>query len=807
MDFVFESAGYLSGLGFWIGAALVLATASLFLFHGLGLWIWAVALIALLHAFAAPLWLAALLGAPLLLLLIVPLRRALVSGPVLRLMRALEFLPAISETERTAIEAGDVWIEGELFSGAPSWKRLLREEYAQLSAEEAAFLDGPVEELCRSVKDWEVWEQRGLSAETWSFLKHHGFFGLIVPKEFGGKGFSPAANSAVVAKLSTRSIPLAITVMVPNSLGPAELLAHYGTDAQKSYWLPRLARGEEIPCFGLTEPHAGSDAGAIRAEGIVFKDASGELKLKLSWSKRYITLAPVATVIGLAFQLRDPENLLGKGAELGITCALVPASTPGVEHGRRHDPLGVPFPNGPTSGANVVLPLDCVIGGVAGAGQGWRMLMECLSAGRGISLPAQSTAGAALASRVAGAYARVRRQFGLAIAHFEGIQEPLARAGGFAWLLEAQRRTTCGGLNRGKKPAVASAIAKLMSTELLRKALDDAMDIVGGAGICRGPKNLLAHGYAAVPIGITVEGANILTRTLMIFGQGAIRCHPHAFAEMEAVAKGDVAAFDRAFFAHVGHVMRNGVRAVLLGVTRGRLAYTGISGPARPYAQRLAWCSARFAFLADFAMATLGGNLKRREALTGRFADVFSWMYLVAAGIKRFEAEGRRKEDAVFLRWSMEHAFAEMQVAFLGILRNFDLPFAGWLFRGPLALLQRMNPVGAPPRDGLVRAVAEAVATPGEARDARTGPYFHPSEANEPLHALERAFRLCHEAEAVERKLKRAVKEGRLPREKSAALLERAQQAGILQPHEVAAYREAETARDEVIQVDAFAAS
>ncbi|MFQ5675720.1 MAG: acyl-CoA dehydrogenase, partial [bacterium] len=663
---------------------VITAAAILVLFYlgftGASLWLWALAGAAALVGFGAPLWGWGLFAGLLLLFGVPPVRRILLSSGIMKILKALNALPVISETERTAIEAGNTWVDGELFSGKPDFEHLLNESYPKLTREEQNFLDGPVEQVCRMTNDWRVYKNKDLPPEVWNYLKEKRFFGLIIPKKYGGHGFCPSANSAVVAKLMSRCGPLGTTVMVPNSLGPAELLMHYGTEAQKDYYLPRLASGQEIPCFALTEPGAGSDAGSMTSNGVVFRGDDGNLYLRINWNKRYITLAAIATVLGLAFKLRDPDNLLGKGTNPGITCALIPTDTPGVVLGRRHDPLGIPFYNCPTQGRDVVVPIDAIIGGPEQAGNGWRMLMESLAAGRGISLPAASTGGVKLVARVAGAYAAVRKQFGLAIGKFKGIEEPLARIGGFTYLMEAARRYTCGGLDGGQKPAVITAIAKYNFTELLRKAINDGMDILGGAAISRGPRNLLAHTYFGVPINITVEGANILTRTLMIFGQGAIRSHPYAYQEIKTLMGNDLKGFDQALWKHAGHIVRNLFRALLLSITRGHLAWSPVGGPAAKYIRRLSWASASFALTADLAMLIYGGSLKRMEKLNGRFGDIFSWLYLGTATLRRFEAEGRRKEDLPFLHWSMNYTLAQIQQAFEGLYGNM-----GWFFRGPVA--------------------------------------------------------------------------------------------------------------------------
>ncbi len=773
-------------------------------FRGARLPIWTLVGAAMLWGLGAPIWAWMLFAAPALVFNVGPLRRPLATAPVMAIIRRLQLLPRISDTERVAIEAGTVWVDRELFSGKPDLDRLLSEPYPGLTAEEQAFLDGPVEEVCRLTDDYEVSRQRVLPKEVWELYARHRFFGMIIPKEYGGLGFSASANSAVVGKLSSRSTQLQVNVGVTNSLGPAELLIRYGTDEQKNYYLPRLARAEEIPCFALTEPGAGSDAGSLTSHGTVFCDDDGELRLRLTWDKRYITLAPVSTLIGLAFQLRDPENLWGKGTTPGITCALIPADTPGVDVSLRHDPLGPPFHNGPTVGTDVVVGLDAIIGGPDGAGRGWQMLMECLAAGRGISLPGSAAGGVKTLARVVGAYASVRHQFGMSIGKFEGIQEPLARIGGIAYVLEAARRYTNGALDAHAQPAVITAIAKYNFTELARQAVTDGMDILGGAAIMQGPRNLIASGWAGVPVSITVEGANILTRTLIVFGQGAIRSHPFAYLEIKALAANDQREFDAAFWGHVGMVVRSLCRAIVLGLTRGRLARSPVDGPAAPYYRKLAWTSATFALLADLAMVTMGGQLKRKGALTGRFADVFSWMYLGSAVLRRFEAEGRRREDLPLLHWSMMDAFARIQGALEGILQNLDVPLLGMLLRGPVAAFARWNRIGRRPDDHLAGEVARILQTPGAQRDALTAGIYIPDDASQGLGRLEHAFGLSFQAEGVTRKIKAAVRKRQLPESDPATLVDNAVKAGLITVQEAALVAAAEAARDDAIQVDSF---
>ena len=787
-------------------ASIVVLVVVLFVlgYSGAPLWIWSLAGAGALYGFGAPLWPWIAYGVLVVVFNLPPLRR-IVSLGVMKFMKAMNFLPSISQTEKEAIDAGTVWVEGELFSGKPDWNRMISQSYGDLTDEEQAFLDGPCEEVCSMTDDWEVFQRRDLSPQVWETLARHRFFGLIIPKEYGGLGFSASANSAVVKKLSSVNAVLGVTVMVPNSLGPAELLIHYGTEKQKSYYLPRLARHEEIPAFALTEPMAGSDAGAIESTGVVFRGDDGELYLRLSWNKRYITLAAIATVIGLAFKLRDPENLLGRGENLGITCALIPAEAEGVGPARRHDPLAIPFYNCPTDGHDVVVKLeDAVIGGREGAGRGWRMLMETLAAGRGISLPATSTGGVIHAGRVASAHSVVRKQFGLSIGKFEGIEEALARIGAFAYILEASRRYTVGGLDQGAKPAVVTAIMKYNSTELFRKAINDAMDILGGNAISRGPRNLLAHGYMNTPISITVEGANILTRTLMVFGQGAIRCHPFALREIQALESWDVKEFDRAFWGHVGHVIRNLFRTKVLAVSRGRTASSPVPGPTARYYRKLSWASAHFALLADIAMSTLGGNLKRKEIITGRFADIFSWMYLGTAVLKRYEAEGRLKEDLPFVHWSMSYALNEIQRAFEGLYENMRVPGLTWALRGPAGAWLRMSRLSRPPSDRVTHLVARAMQVPGDQRDRLLFGSFVPTDRDKPLAFLEHAMKLNVSAYAVESRIKDAVRSGDLSKAPLPKLAAAALERNVISAEEADLLVEAGAAAREAIQVDDF---
>jgi acyl-CoA dehydrogenase len=729
---------------------------------------------------------------------------SVMSSWVARRLQATRLVPRLSATEREALEAGTVWVEGELFSGKPDFARVLHEPYPQLTAEEHAFLEGPVEEACRRVDDWTVFRSRRLPDDVFSFLKAEGFFGLSIPKAYGGLGFSQLASSAVFAKLASRCLPLSTLVLIPNSVGPAELLLAYGTPEQKDHYLPRLARGEEIPCFALTEPEAGSDATALRSRGLVFRGGDGRLRLRLDFEKRYITLAPIATLIGLAVRLHDPEGLLGKGPDVGITCVLVPADAPGVDRSRRHDPMGIPFPNGPIVGRDVVVEADRIIGGPARAGRGWQMLVEALSSGRAISVPAQSAGGAKATARGIGAYAAVRQQFGSAIARFEGIAEPLARIAGRAYLMEAARVFTCGAVDGGHKPAVVSAIVKYQQTELLRKIVADAMDVMGGAALCLGPRNLIARGHLGAPIGITVEGANILTRTLIVHGQGAVRCHPFARREMQALAAGDLSGLGRALLGHAAFFVRNVARAAGLSLTRGWLAGSPVRGRTARYYRKLAWASACFAVLSDVALVGLGGRLKQRGALAGRLADALSWMYLCLCALRRFEAEGRRDDDLPLVQWSAEHSLAQVQTAFDGLLLNLDVPFLGPILRGPIGLWSRLNPLAREPSDRLGARLARLLTTPGSVRDRLTSGGYHSFRPDEAPGRLETAFHLVTQAAPVLDRIRDATRAGRLPKAAPDTLVEEALAAGLITADDARLVRDATVARSDAIQVDSF---
>jgi acyl-CoA dehydrogenase len=686
------------------------------------------------------------------------LRRNWLTHPIFSWARRA--LPAMSETERAAIEAGDVWWDAELFSGNPDWSKLIATPAAALSLEEQAFLDGPVQELCGMLDDWRInWEWRDLPPEVWDFIKANRFFGMIIPKEFGGLGFSAFAHSEVIRKISTRSVTAAVTVMVPNSLGPGELLLRFGTKEQQRYWLPRLADGREIPCFGLTSPQAGSDAASMIDQGVICRGSHNGrevLGLRLDWNKRYITLAPIATVLGLAFKAFDPDHLIGSQEDLGITVTLVATNTPGVEIGRRHLPCYQAFANGPVSGRDVFVPLDAVIGGPARLGQGWKMLMSALAAGRGISLPALSAAGTAIAARTTGAYARVREQFNVPIGRFEGIEERLCRIAATAYLLDAARRLTCAALDQGHHPAVISAIMKSQATERMRSAINDAMDVHGGKAVMDGPQNYLGNFCRAVPVSITVEGANILTRSLIIFGQGAIRCHPYLFEEMMAVADTDpkkgLDRFDNVFWRHVRHSLITVMRTFGRNWTGGRFAPAPDGGTATRFYRQLSRYAASLAMVSDVALLTLGGALKRKEMLGARFGDILSELYLLSAALKRWEDEGRKEADFPLLAWCMETGFTTIDMRFADIFANMPNRFVAWILRlisQPYGARHRVPP------DALTKRCAQILLEPSETRDRLTAGLYLGKD-DEALARLERAFALTTENEPIARKLRDA---------------------------------------------------
>jgi acyl-CoA dehydrogenase len=726
-------------------------------------------------------------------------RRDYLSRPLFRLARRA--LPGLSETERQALAAGDVWWDGDLFSGNPDWLKLLGTAASALSAEEQAFLDGPVNELCRMLDEWEInWRRRDLPKEVWDYLQREKFFAMIIPRKYGGLEFSAFANSEIIRTIASRSLVAAVTVMVPNSLGPGELLLQFGTEEQRNYWLPRLADGRELPCFALTGTDAGSDAAAMTDRGVVCRgshEGREVLGIRLDWDKRYITLGPVATVLGLAFKLFDPEHLLGDAEEVGITLALVPTSLPGIEIGRRHLPAFQMFQNGPNAGRDVFIPLDNVIGGQEQAGNGWQMLMSALAAGRGISLPSLSASAAAFCARVTGAYARIRRQFGIPIGRFEGVQERLAPLAANAYLLDAARRLTCAGLDEGRQLAVISAIMKVHATFRMRSCVEHAMDVHAGKTVMDGPLNYLASLYRAQPVGITVEGANILTRSMIIFGQGAIRCHPWLLKEMLALEEPDaekaLTAFDESFWAHVRHGRQTLLRAWSRSWSGGLLGPAPEAGEVRKYYRRLGRYAAGFALLADTALLLLGGGLKRREMLSARLGDVLSELYLLSAVLKRWQDEGEQSADLPLVAYTMQSGFATIENRLSGVLANLPNRFAALLVRLvilPLGIRQQG------PADALTRRCADILLAPSETRDRLTAGLFLERGANGSVADLERAFDLVVQTEPLEKRLADA-----RCRDRQEALA-----LGLLSEAEGSQLQEAEEAVARVLAVDAFAA-
>src|SRR6202163_736439 len=738
-----------------------------------------------------------------------PLRKALITRPFMKTY--LKLLPTMSQTEKEALEAGTVWWDGELFTGAPHWPKLLAAKPPQLSGPEQAFLDGPCEELCRTLDDWNITHERAdLPPQVWEFLKTRGFFAMIIPKKYGGLEFSAYAHSCVLAKISSRSATASSTVAVPNSLGPAELLNHYGTEEQKNYYLPRLARGEEVPCFALTGPRAGSDAGSIPDTGVVCRgmwQGREIVGLKLNFSKRYITLAPVATVIGLAFRMFDPERLLGDTTDLGITCALIPRNTPGVTIGRRHFPLNIPFQNGPLQGKDVFVPLDFIIGGAAMAGSGWRMLVEQLSVGRCISLPSNATGGAKAGVWATGAYARIRSQFNTPVAKFEGVEEVIARMVGLTYTMDAARSVTAGAIDGGEKPSVPSAMLKYHVTEMGRQVANDAMDVHGGKGICLGPKNYLGRGYQIVPVAITVEGANLLTRNLIIFGQGAVRCHPFVLREMTAARNPDrregVDEFDRALFGHIGFSISNAVRSLIMALTHARFTHAPVQDSTARYYQHIMRFSASFAFAVDVAMLTLGGYLKKKENLSARLGDVLSCMYLASMVLKHYENRGRKPAELPMVEWACRNLLYHAQEQLHVFLRNFP----NRLFAGVMRML--VFPRGltySAPSDQLARALAALVMNPGEARDELCRFIYKTVEPNNPLGLLEEALHLAPLCESLEKRIRvEGVKTGRIGALDPPGQIREALALGIISESEAAALYDYDAKVMDIINVDDFA--
>jgi len=735
-------------------------------------------------------------------------RREKITTPLLEIYRTM--LPSMSDTEREALEAGNVWWDGELFSGAPNWDRLMSFPAPQLSEEEQAFLDGPCEDLCAMLDDWEISHELGdMPQHAWQFIKKHKFFAMIIPKQYGGLGFSSHANAMVIIKLSSRSTAASSTIGVPNSLGPAELLLHYGTEEQKQRYLPGLATADEIPCFALTSPQAGSDAAALIDSGVVCKgkwNGKQITGIRLNWDKRYITLAPVATVLGLAFKLYDPDHLIGDQEEYGITAALIPTDTPGVTVGRRHDPLNIAFLNGPTSGEDVFVPLDYIIGGQEMAGKGWKMLVELLSVGRAITLPSIAAGGSQAAIYAAGAYTQIRRQFNTPIAKFDGIGEALTRIAGHTYIMNAAVSVTSGAIDQGEKPAVPSAILKYHCTEMSRKVANDTMDVHGGKAIMMGPKNYVGRGYMATPIAITVEGANILTRSLIIFGQGAMRCHPFVLRELHAAQDENrergLSEFDAALFGHIGYAISNLARSFFLALTHAKFSNVPLNTPTRRYYQNINRYSAAFALAADFAMLTLGGKLKQKELLSARLGDVFSSMYLASTVLKHFENQGRRATDLPLVAWSVRTLMYHAQEQLHSFLRNFPNRPVAFFLR--CFIFPRGRTYSAP-SDELVKKIVALVTRPGEARERLSQQAYTTLEPGSPLGLLQEALELSEQMAPLERKLKQSRHEGLIRSEYLGHQIDEAQAAEVITKSEAKDLRTYHEKVMNLLAVDDFA--
>jgi acyl-CoA dehydrogenase len=738
------------------------------------------------------------------------LRRDFVTRRLIGAYRRM--LPKMSRTEQDALEAGNVWWDGELFSGMPDWRKLLRLPPPRLTPEEQAFVDGPAEELCRMLDDWEIThELLDMPPEVWRFLKEHKFFAMIIPKEYGGLGFSPLASSTVLTKIASRSATASSTIGVPNSLGPAELLLHYGTEEQKQRWLPALASGDEVPCFALTSPRVGSDATAIVDNGVVARgmyEGREIVGIRLNWEKRYITLAPIATVLGLAFKLYDPDHLIGDVDAYGITAALVPTNLPGIEIGRRHFPINIPFQNGPTSGRDVFVPLDAIIGGPKMAGQGWRMLVQLLAVGRSIVLPSNALGAAMAAVYASGAYARLRRQFGLPIGKFHGVGEALARMAGNVYTMTAASRVTCTAIANGEKPAVPSAILKYHNTELGRQIANDAMDVHGGKAIMLGRKNYLARGYESVPIAITVEGANILTRNLIIFGQGAIRCHPFVLPEIEAAKNPDqeqgLAAFDRLLFKHAGYALSNAARSFVQALTLARFTDVPVTGPTRRYYQHVNRYSASFALITDAAMLMLGGELKRRELLSARLGDVLSYLYLASMVLKHYQDQGEPPEDLPLVEWACRTLLYRTQEQLHGLLRNLPNRWAAALLR--FAIFPRGRTYFAP-SDELGQQIVELLINPTATRERLAAGAYTTLEPRNPLGLLQEALEVAEQVKPIERRIFDARRAGDITREDTPGQIDEAEQKGIISAAEAESVRAFDRRVLELTGVDDFDAS
>ncbi len=774
-----------------VTAGIALAS---YLIFGAGHWLWNITLIAAFGIMIVP--------------NLIEFRREKLTKPLLAIYRSM--LPSMSDTEREALEAGSVWWDGELFSGMPEWDRLMSCPPPKLTDEERAFLDGPCETLCQMLDDWDICHERAdMPKEVWDYIIEHRFFAMIIPKLYGGLEFSAYANVAVITKLAGRSPTASSTIGVPNSLGPAELLLHYGTPEQKQHYLPGLADGTQIPCFALTSPQAGSDAAALIDSGIVCKgewQGKSITGIRLNWNKRYITLAPVATVLGLAFKLYDPDHLIGEQDEYGITAALIPTNTKGVTVGRRHYPLSIAFQNGPTSGKDVFVPIDYIIGGIEMAGKGWKMLVELLAVGRAITLPSTSSGGGQAASYASGAYASIRKQFNTSIANFEGVGEALTRIAGHTYIMNAAVAVTASAIDQGEKPAVPSAILKYHCTEMARKVANDAMDVHGGKGVMMGPNNYLGRAYMATPIAITVEGANILTRSLIIYGQGAIRCHPFVLRELQSAADEDqdrgLIEFDDALFGHLGYAISNMARSFFLALTHAKFSRVPLNTPTRRYYQNINRYSAAFALASDFAMLTLGGDLKKRELLSARLGDILSSMYLASTVLKHFENQGRRASDLPLVEWSVRTLMYQAQEALHAFLRNFPNRWVAMLLR--MFIFPRGRTYSAP-SDNLSHNVAALITKPGESRERLCELAYTSKDPGNPLGLLQEALELATEYEPIEQRLRQARKEGLLSSDYIGEQISEAEKAQVISKAEARKMRSYHKKVLALLDVDDFA--
>ena len=733
-------------------------------------------------------------------------RPYLLSSPLVKLLRALGFVPNISDTEREALDSGTIWVEKEFFKGRPHFRTLFNQPFPHLSQEETQFLNKDTNDLCELCDEWETISKKQIPKRVEDFIKQNKFLGMIIPKKYKGLEFSPVCHAHVIRKLASVDIAGAIFVMVPNSLGPSELLLSYGTQKQKDKYLSRLAEGKEIPCFGLTEPQAGSDANSITSEGFLFKGEDGRLKIKLNWNKRWISLSSIASILGIAFKLKDPENLLGRGKDIGTTCALIPSDTPGVQRGFLHDPMGIPFYNAPLKGEDVIIDAEeDIIGGLDQAGKGWKMLMECLGVGRGISLPSLSIGIARRISYLVSHHARIRKQFGIPIGRFEGVEEPLTRIAGLNYLMEATQNYTLSALNQGLNPPVATAITKYNITELGRKLTMDGMDIMGGAGLTLGPRNTIASVYKSLPISVTVEGANILTRTLIIYGQGALRAHPYAYLEIKALEENDFKKFDKVFWKHLYLILCNTVSAFILSLTRG---YSHISffylGTGHRFIQKIALSSALFSWLTNFSILFFGAKLKTKEKLTGRFADALSYQYIATALLWNWYKKGRPKEEWILVEWGLNYSFYQIQKAIEGILANFNVPVLGFFMKTFLYFFLRLNSLGTAPSDKLSKKIAKKFLDDESFRERLTEDLYIPKNPEHQFQKLKKAYTSIKESEQTIRKIKQSIKDKKLPKKRVRFLIDMALEKNIISEKEHSNLKKSEKDRWDAIQVDSF---